>query len=80
MTYFSGFRFPPHHNNLKRIHGDSWEAKPCCVENDTKTINTRSLSLVSMGLIPVFTQLFESKLLRSLKLGYINLLFIIMTL
>ena len=56
MIYFSCFT--SHHANLKRTHRDSREAKPCLVENDTKTVNNRFLSPVSMGLILVFTQLF----------------------
>ena len=70
MTYFSGFTsHQPHHANFKRIHHDSQEMKPCCVENDTKTVNRGFLSPVSMGLILVFTQLFYPKLLpRSLKI------------
>ena len=69
MTYFSGFTsHQPRHAHFKRIHCDSQETKPCHVENDTKTINSRVLSPVSMGLILVFTQLFYPKLLpRSLK-------------
>ena len=70
MTYFSGFTsHQPRHTNFKRIHHDSQEAKPCHVENDTKTINRGFLSLVSMGLILVYTQLLYPKLLpRSLKI------------
>ena len=81
MIYFSGFTsHKPRHANFKRIHRDSQETKPGHVENDTKTVSRGFLSLVSMGLILVFTQLFYSKLLtRSRKLGYTTLLSIIMT-
>ena len=69
MTYFSGFTsHQPRHANFKRIHRDSQERKPCCVETDTKTVRGGFLSPVSMGLILVFTQLFYPKVLpRSLK-------------
>ena len=69
MTFFSGFTsHQPCHANFKRIHCDSQEMKPCCVENDTKTINRGFLFPVSMGLKLVFTQLFYPKLPpRSLK-------------
>ena len=69
MTYFSDFTSnQPHHANFKRIHCDSQETKPCCVENDTKTVNRGFLSPVNIGLILVFTQLFYPKLLpRYLK-------------
>ena len=69
MTYLSGFTsHQPCHINFKRIHCDSQEMKPCCVKNDTQTINTGVLSPVSMGLTLVFTQLFYPKLVpRSLK-------------
>ena len=81
MTYFSGFTsHQPCHSNFKRIHRDSQEMKHCRVENDTKTVSRGFLSPVSIGLILVFTQLFYSKLARSLKLGYTTLLSIIMTL
>ena len=82
MTYFSGFTsHQPCHTNFKRIHHNSLEMKPCCVENDTKTASRGFLFPVSVGLTLVFTQLFSSKLLpRSLKLGYTTLLSIIMTL
>ena len=52
MTYLSGFTSD--HSNLKRIHSDSRKTKPCRVENDAKTLNSRFLSPVSMGLILVF--------------------------
>ena len=59
MTYFSGFTsHQPCHANFKRIHCDFKEAKPCRVENNTKTVNSGVLSQASMGLILVFTQLF----------------------
>ena len=59
MTYFSGFTsHQPCHANFKRIHCDFKEVKPCCVENNTKTINSGFLSQASMGLILIFTQLF----------------------
>ena len=59
MTCFSGLHNkPPHHADLQRIHHDSQETKPSCVENDTKTVNSGFLSPVNMGLIFVFTQLF----------------------
>ena len=59
MTYFSCFtNHQPRHANLKRIHRDPQEVKPCRVENDTKIINGGFLSPVSMGLTLVFTQLF----------------------
>ena len=47
----------PSHANLKRIHGDSQEMKPCRVENDTKPVNTGFFSQV-MSLMLVFTQMF----------------------
>lgn len=47
-----------HHANLKRIHWDSWEAKSCCVENDTETVNIMLLSPVRVGLVHVFMQSF----------------------
>ena len=66
MTYFSGFT---------TIHHDSQETKLWRDENDTKAVNSRVLSPVSMGLILVFTQFFWSKLLLgSLKLRYTTLL------
>ena len=70
MTYCSGFtRHQPRHANFKRIHRDSEETKPSRVENDKKTVISGFLSQASMGLILIFTQLFQSKLLlRSLKL------------
>ena len=70
MTYFSGFTSHQlRHANFKRIHGDSQETKPWWVENDTKIVNRGFLSTVSMGLINVFTQLFNPKLLlRSQKI------------
>ena len=59
MTYCSGFtEHQPWQANFKRIHRGSEEAKPCRVENDTKTVNSGFSSQVSMGLILVFTQLF----------------------
>ena len=59
MTYCSGFtRHQPRYANFKRIQHDSEETKPCCVENDTKTVISEFLSQASMGLILVFTQLF----------------------
>ena len=58
MTYSSGFT--SYHTNLKRIHCDSWEMKNCCVKNDTKTVYSRFLSSVSVGLILVFTQLIKT--------------------
>ena len=70
MTYFSGFTsHQPRHANFKRIHRDSEETKRCGVENNTKTVTSRFLSHASVGLMLVFTQLFSSKLLRSLELG-----------
>ena len=42
-----------HAGDLKRIHQDSQEMKPCCVENYAKRF---FLSPVSMGLILAFTQ------------------------
>ena len=59
MTYCSGFtRYQPRHTNFKRTHHDFEETKPCCVENDTKTLNSGFLSQASVGLILLFTQLF----------------------
>ena len=59
MTYFSGFTsHQPRHTNLKRIHCDFEETKPCSVENNIKTKNSEFLSSASMGLIIVITQLF----------------------
>ena len=59
MTYFSGFiSHQPRHSNLKRIHCDFEETKPCSVENNTKTENSGFLSSASMGLIIIITQLF----------------------
>ena len=49
---------PPRHADVKRIRHDSQETKLCCVENDTKTVNSGVLSPVSIGLIFEFTQLF----------------------
>ena len=70
MAYFSSFTsHQPCHTNFKRIHRDSEETKPYRVENNTKTVNSRFLSQASVGLTLVFTQLFSSKHLRSLKLG-----------
>ena len=59
MTYFSVFiSHQPRHSNLKRIHCDFEETKPCSVENNTKTENSGFLSSASMGLIIIITQLF----------------------
>ena len=59
MTYFSGFTsHQPRQSNFKRIQSDSQETKPCCVENDTKTVNSGILSPVNLCLLLVFTQLF----------------------
>ena len=44
-----------HAGDLKRIHQESQEMKPCFVENYAKRF---FLSPVSMGLILAFTQLF----------------------
>ena len=81
MTYFSGFTsHQPCHANFKRIHRDFKEAKPCCVENNTKTVNSRFLSQASMGLILVFTIILikTSSEKSKTRVGYI--IFIIMTL
>ena len=59
MRYCPGFtRHQPGHANFKRIHHDSEETKPCCVENDTKTVNSGFLSQASVSLILLFTRLF----------------------
>ena len=55
MANFSNHQ--PRHTNFKIIC-DFKEAKPCHVENNTKTVNSGFLSQASMGLILVFTQLF----------------------
>ena len=47
-------RHQPWHANFKRIHCDSEETKPCCVKNNTKTVNIGLLSQASMGLVLVF--------------------------
>ena len=73
MTYFSGFTsHKPRHANFKRIYCDFEEAKPCRVENNTKTIKSGFLSRGSMGLILVFTNYFNQNFFSKVYIiGYI---------
>ena len=54
---------PPCHANLKRIHNGFQEMKPCRVKNDAKSINSRVLLPVSMGLI--YTCIYTVILIRT---------------
>ena len=67
-----------HHANLKKLHCDSQETNPCCIENDTETVNCRLLFPVSMGLILAFPEVFTSS--QKFKTRVHTLLFITMTL
>ena len=74
MNYFSGFRTSHHTLLTWREFTDSQETKPCCVENDIKTVNSGFLSPASIGLILVFTIIFfkTSSQKSKTRVGYVT--------